>query len=144
MGGEGRGLGGQIELLARLSLEIGDLLLSPFEALNLHTLCFLLSIFYLSSLLGPCRCLEGGWGGRGTIHPCAPETLQSPTQAVRRTHSRASGNHCPVETTAQWQGDSAALTPEKSSISQSVLMCVVLEVPAEACRGDKGVFPISH
>lgn len=96
MGGEGRGLGGQIELLARLSLEIGDLLLSPFEALNLHTLCFLLSIFYLSSLLGPCRCLEGGWGGRGTIHPCAPETLQSPTQAVRRTHSRASGNHCPV------------------------------------------------
>lgn len=43
-GGEGRGLGGQIEWLARLSFEIGDLLLSPFEALNLHTLCFLLSI----------------------------------------------------------------------------------------------------
>ena len=42
--GEGRGLGGQKELLARLSFEIGDLLLSPFEALNLHTLCFLLSI----------------------------------------------------------------------------------------------------
>lgn len=50
----------------------------------------------------------------------------------------------PVETTAQWQGDSAALTPEKSSISQSVLMCVVLEVLAETCRGDKGVFPLSH
>lgn len=55
-------------------------------------------------------------------------------------YSSAGDTPWPVETAAQWQGFSATLRLENST-SQSVLMCVVLEVLAETCRGDKSISP---
>lgn len=45
-----------------------------------------------------------------------------------------------METAAHWQGYSATLTLDNCA-SQSVLMCGVLEVLAETCRGDKSISP---